>query len=246
MLFIKSKAITFFISGILFISLCLAVFNFGAHPYFQNWKKEKVLITEVKTEKKAVSLTFDDGPDPINTPVVLDNLKKHNAKATFFVMGSRAEKYPDILKRIASEGHEIGNHSYSHVDFNHKDNKFLLNEIERTNAIIYQITRQKPSLFRPPGGYLSYALVELTKDKDITIAYWTYKQDSKDWRGVRANQIANHIIKNIEPGQIIILHDGTPNGLETAKAVDILVEKLSNDGYEFVTMSELIRIGNEE
>ncbi|MBC7076420.1 MAG: polysaccharide deacetylase family protein, partial [Syntrophomonadaceae bacterium] len=89
-------------------------------------------------------------------------------------------------------------------------------------------------------------MVDLVRKENLIIAYWTYQQDSKDWRGIKASQIANHIIQNIKPGQIIILHDGGPNGMETVKAVDMLIPELTNQGYRFLTVSELIELENKE
>ena len=243
---IKKRSISIFFTGILFIGLSAGAYNLALHPAMKDWVEQKVVINKIDTDRKIVALTFDDGPELKNTAVLLDILKKHNAKATFFLMGAKAEKYPMLVKRIAAEGHEIGNHSYSHPDFNKKNKEAIINEITKTDEIIYKLTGQKPYLFRPPGGYLSYALVDYTKQNNLTIAYWTYQQDSKDWRtGVKASRIASHIVKHIQPGQIIILHDGCPNGLETAKAMDILIPKLRSEGYEFVTMSELIKSGNK-
>jgi len=245
-LLLRKKTLNLFITGFFFIGLSIGTYNFAIHPNMNKWKEEKIVITDVKTSRKAVSLTFDDGPNPKNTPVVLDILKKHNARATFFVTGMHAQQYPSLIQRMVLEGHEIGNHSYSHADFNHKSTEFILNEIRKTNEIIFMLTKKKPALFRPPGGYLSYDMVALVKQEKMTIAYWTYQQDSKDWRGVNASQIANHVIENIKPGQIIILHDGCANGLQTAKAVDVIISKLSNQGYEFSTMSDLIKLAKKE
>jgi peptidoglycan/xylan/chitin deacetylase (PgdA/CDA1 family) len=229
--------------------LGFGTFNVALHPNMNKWKQEKAVVTLVKTSEKAVALTFDDGPDPLRTPAVLDSLNKHNAHATFFVVGNRAEKQPELLQIMASQGHEIANHSYSHSYSRFKSNKedIFKEEIGETSSIINKITSQNPVLFRPPGGYLSDNLVSLTKQDNIIIAYWTWQQDSKDWKsGNSGSSIANHIIKNIAPGQIILLHDGADNGLETAKAVDILLERLTKEGYRFVTMSELIKLGNME
>jgi Predicted xylanase/chitin deacetylase len=224
-------------------------FNVALHPNMEKWKQDKLLITQVKTTQKAVALTFDDGPDPQRTPAVLASLQKHNVHATFFVVGCRAEKYPELLQQIAAQGHEIANHSYTHSYAAFKSNKteVFQEELGKTNAIIKSLTGQTPSLFRPPGGYLSDNLVECTKQNQITIAYWSWQQDSKDWKnGNSGTSIANHIIQHIQPGQIILLHDGAENGLQTAQAVDLLLTRLMDEGYQFVTMSELIKLGDME
>ncbi len=234
-------------AGICFFGLSIGAYNFALHPNMHNWENQKLLIRQVKTDQKAVALTFDDGPDPVNTPALLEVLEKNNAKATFFVLGSRAEKQPDLIKKMAEAGHELGNHSYSHADFNGKSDEFILEEIKKTSDILCRLTGQTPEFFRPPGGYLSYAMVDLTKAEGLTIGYWTWQQDSKDWRdGTTAAQIAEHIKKNIAPGQIIVLHDGASNGEQTVKAMDILIPELNKQGYHFVTMSELLELENKE
>lgn len=242
----KRTAFFYLLSFLLVIMFTFRTYALAVHPNMENWKKEKIVVDKVITDKKIVALTFDDGPDAQFTPMILDVLKKHQARATFFVMGKKAEANPAILQRIAAEGHEIGNHSYSHPNFNRINKKTQLEEIDRTTFIIERITEQTPRLLRPPGGYLSYDLVATTKEKKMTIAYWTYQQDSKDWRnGVRAAAIANHVVKNIKPGQVIILHDGCPNGMQTAKATDMIISRLKKNGYSFITMSELIKLENQ-
>jgi peptidoglycan-N-acetylglucosamine deacetylase len=246
-LLFKKRTLGLVFTGIFLLGF--GTFNVALHPNMNKWKQEKLVITLVKTSQKVVALTFDDGPDPERTPAVLASLQKYNVHATFFVVGNRAEKYPELLQQVAAQGHEVANHSYSHNYAAFKSNKtdVFRDEIERTNTIIQNITSQTPTLFRSPGGYLSDNMVEFTKQNRITIAYWTWQQDSKDWKvGNSATYIANHIIKNIKPGQIILLHDGTENGLQTAQAVDILLAKLTSQGYRFVTMSELIKLGDKE
>ncbi len=243
------KTVGIVFAGIFFFGLTVGAYNynFAIHPNMHNWEKEQLIIRQVNTDQKAIALTFDDGPNAVNTLELLEVLEKHKAKATFFVLGNKAEKQPDMLKKMTQAGHEIGNHSYSHADFNGKSDEFILEEIKKTNDIINQITGHTPKFFRPPGGYLSYAMVDLTKQEGLTIGYWTWQQDSKDWRdGTTSVQIAKHIKKNIKPGQIIVLHDGVSNGMQTVKAMDLLIPDLNQLGYRLVTLSELLELENEE
>ncbi|MEQ8200786.1 MAG: polysaccharide deacetylase family protein [Syntrophomonadaceae bacterium] len=244
---IRKRTLGLLFTGIFLLGL--GSYNIALHPNMNQWKSEKKVVTLVATNEKAVSLTFDDGPDAETTPAVLDSLARHNVRATFFVVGYRAEKLPLLLKTMAAQGHELGNHSYSHnySQFKKNDIAIFQSEIEQTNTIISQATGKTPALFRPPGGYLSDKMVEFVNNYPMTIAYWTWQQDSKDWRsGNKAEDIARHIVANIRPGQIIILHDGADNALETARAVDLLLTRLTADGYRFVTMSELIQLGKSE
>jgi len=243
----KKRTAAAIFSALIFMSLSLGAINLAVHPNMRQWIDNKQIITEVSTSERVIALTFDDGPDPINTPEILRHLKKYGAKATFFILGKKAERYPQIVQQIVKDGHEIGNHSYSHADFNNKSKDFIINEIRLTNDIIFRLTGQKCTLFRPPGGYLSDSLVnEIVPQENMQIAYWSYIQDSKDWvNGKSAKKIANYILKHIAPGQIIILHDGSSNGINTAKAVDYLLEELTKLDYQVVSVSELIKLENQ-
>lgn len=244
-LVMRKKNIALFLSAMVFFGLSWSSYRLATHPAMKKWQQEKILISQVKTSDRVVALTYDDGPDPVNTPAVLDALKKHHAQATFFVLGKRAVNHPDIIKRINREGHEIGNHGYNHPDYNKYNKQAISDDITKTSDVIRKMTRKNPSLFRPPGGYLSYDMVDICKNNNLTIAYWTYQQDSKDWRnGVQAGQIAGFITKRLQPGQIIVLHDGAPNGLQTARATDLLLTNMEKQGYRVVTTSELIEMGN--
>lgn len=233
-------------SGILFAGLFIGFYNFALHVNMDYWVKNHLVITRVNTKDKVVALTFDDGPDGAKTAAVLKSLAKYQVHATFFVVGSKAEAQPDLLKKIVHDGHELGNHSYSHKDFNHMSGAVICNEIRSTSNIITKITGQKPVLFRPPGGYLSNELIRITQAEKVKIAYWSWETDSKDWKDNRSSkEIARHLCSHIAPGQIIILHDGCSNSMATAQAVDLMLAELSKQGYRFVTMTELINLENK-
>jgi peptidoglycan/xylan/chitin deacetylase (PgdA/CDA1 family) len=118
----RTAGVLFF--GIFFLGIGLGFYNFALHPNMFNWEKEGILIREVRTDQKVIALTFDDGPDPVNTKALLEVLEKYKIQATFFVLGKRAEKHPELLKKMVEAGHEIANHSYSHADFNGKSDEY--------------------------------------------------------------------------------------------------------------------------
>lgn len=243
---VKKNRLFQVISAILFVSLSIGYFQLSAHPMMDKWEQEKILVSRVNTSLPVVALTFDDGPVEETTGAVLDALQRHHASGTFFVLGQRAENQPELVRRMIREGHEVGNHSYSHANYNRLKTPAQMEDIFRTNQIIESVSGQPVRLFRPPGGYLSVAMVEKCRAAGLTIAYWTYQQDPKDWRnGAKAASIARSILSSLEPGQIIILHDGAPNARETAKALDILLPELNQRGYSCVTLSELMAMENK-
>lgn len=239
----RRRSLLWLFSGFLFIGLSLGVIELAGHPMLGKWQKEKTVVSRVDTEKPAVALTFDDGPDARNTRAVLDALKTNHARGTFFLLGQRAQAHPELVKRMVAEGHELGSHSFSHADYNKLGTGAQMEDILRSNRIIQELGGQEVRLFRPPGGYLSVAMVDGCKKADLTIAYWTYQQDSKDWRnGMQPAQISRYILAHLEPGQIILLHDGAPNGMATAQALNLLIPELKKKGYECLTFSQLLAL----
>jgi peptidoglycan/xylan/chitin deacetylase (PgdA/CDA1 family) len=242
LIFLKKKFFNIMMCGFFVCGLSLGTVQLAAHPRLEEWQRQNVVISQVKTDRKLVSLTFDDGPHPIHTAKISEILKNHDARATFFMTGQRAEKNPEIVQKVIADGHEIGNHSYSHVNYSHLDTEAQLYDFHKADKVITEITGYAPVLFRPPGGYLSTSMVEQCKSEGIKIAYWTYKQDSKDWRnGVKGDYIADFILQRVEPGQIIILHDGCSNSDETTLALTKLLPRLTAIGYQVVSMSELMK-----
>ncbi|OPA80643.1 polysaccharide deacetylase [Paenibacillus selenitireducens] len=200
-------------------------------------------VWDVPMNRKLVALTFDDGPDPNQTPEILDLLKKYDAKATFFVVGKKVALQPELLKREAKEGHEIANHTYNHIYFNYKVpvNK-LEKEISDTHALIAKHTGQQPHLFRPPGGMFNEQLIQLAKEKGYLVVLWSWHQDTKDWRSPGVNFIVQKVLNNIRGGDIILFHDWVegPKHSQTVEALKIILPALQEKGYSFVTVSQLI------
>ena len=222
------------------VSVIVLLFFLTSTSLIMSYNKgdENKIIKENSNENMEIAITFDDGPHPKETAKILDVLKKYDAKATFFVVGKHVKWYPDSVIRASKEGHEIGNHTYTHPDISTLSEEQLKTEIKDCENIIMEKTRQKPKVFRPPfGNYNKRCLEELSKDLGYTVVLWS-GVDVRDWQNPSSNQISNKIINNVKPGDIILLHDyGTEN---TIKALDTIIPSLQQKGYKFVTVSELL------
>ncbi|HUX47032.1 MAG TPA: polysaccharide deacetylase family protein [Desulfosporosinus sp.] len=191
------------------------------------------------TQEKVIALTFDDGPDPIDTPAVLDILKEKNVRATFFVLGQAAQANPNLLKRIVDEGHEIENHSFDH-DY---QQRHLVEEIKQTDHEVFVSTGVHTYFYRPPGGFLSKSQLETVKKNGFIVALWSV--DSKDWRNPGVKQIVDNVIKNVFPGAIILMHDGGYQRTQTVNALGPIIDALRDRGYRLATLSELKMLDSE-
>ncbi len=176
-------------------------------------KDRSVLPFHIPDDQK-ILLTFDDGPDPDITPRVLDILDRYNHRAIFFVIGSKAEKHPDIIREIASRGHIIGNHTYYHSPWNNfLGARHLESEIRRTDETVFRAIGVRPTLFRPPLGISAHFLRSLMKRTGHTVVGWDVR--SLDTRGEKVDVIRRRIQRHITEGSIVLLHDR----LETAPAL---------------------------
>jgi peptidoglycan/xylan/chitin deacetylase (PgdA/CDA1 family) len=194
---------------------------------------------------KVVALTFDDGPSPIWTPKILDELKKANIKATFFMLGEHVAKYPEVARRVAEEGHEIGNHTYDHHVLLYYKLEELEKEIKDAERIIQKVTGKTTRYFRPPKAWLTAQEKKKISELGYKVILWSL--NSKDWVTFDDKYIVKYIVRHIKPGDIILFHDSggvfsTEGGdrHETVKTIPRLVEALTKKGYRFVTISELL------
>lgn len=187
----------------------------------------------VNTQEKVVALTFDDGPDPLYTGAVLDILRDKEVKATFFILGKNASENPNLLQRISDEGHEIGNHGYSH---SYTSSRFV-QELIRTNEIVYQSTKKQTQFYRPPGGLISESVIAGVKEQGQILTLWSI--DSKDWQNPGPARIIQNVVNKCFPGAIILLHDGGEKREQTIQALSKIIDQLTQQGYRFVTVSEL-------
>lgn len=188
---------------------------------------------------KRIAITFDDGPHPRKTAEVLSVLAEYSVRATFFVVGENAKYYPDLVMREAAEGHEIGNHTYHHKPMRKCKEGEGKCEITEASDMIKSITGKAPVLFRPPEGSYSSSTVELARACGCDIVLWNV--DTRDWAMSKTEEIVANVKKNVCNGSIILFHDFTRDGSHTVEALKILLPYLRSEGYEFVTVSELIR-----
>lgn len=204
----------------------------------------KIFFLGGPTDQKRVALTFDDGPDPRFTNDVLDVLKQYNVRGTFFLLGSRAVAYPEIVKRIQSEGHVIGNHTYFHPNLvKDSDLESLEREVTRTENALNDIVGFRTRLFRPPYGFLYNELVEKLAEMQYLVIGWTV--DSLDWQEDPPEVIASNVLDNVQPGANILMHDGADwdgDRTNTIKALHQIIPSLQEQGYEFVTIPELLSV----
>ncbi|WP_145939642.1 polysaccharide deacetylase family protein [Paenibacillus glacialis] len=235
-----TRILTIFTIANLFINTTYAAPHSTLGKGREYYEKRGDIVWEVPTQKKVIALTFDDGPDYTKTPEILSLLKKYQAKATFFVVGNRVEKFPQLVKQASLEGHEIGNHSFDHPSFQNIPRTKLLNELTRTQEAIYKATGQKPTLFRPPGGSYNESAVNICKDNQLLMILWSWDQDTKDWTSPGVNKIVNKVLNNVDNGDIVLMHDYVHNSIQTVDALKIILPELIKRGYSFVTVSDLI------
>jgi len=193
--------------------------------------------------QRQVALTFDDGPDAVYTPQVLDMLKKYNVKATFFLIGNRAQKHPEIVKRMVREGHEIGNHTYTHPNLPKILPEHFQWQIKEADNIISRQIGYHPRFFRPPYGAINEEQIKWLASQKYTVVNWNV--DSLDWKGLSADKVADNILSNIHFGAIILQHSAGGKGEDltgTIKALPKIITKLRADKVSFVTVSGLLKL----
>ncbi|PIR76217.1 MAG: hypothetical protein COU32_03020 [Candidatus Magasanikbacteria bacterium CG10_big_fil_rev_8_21_14_0_10_42_10] len=210
-------------------------------PASQVFGKTERTLPLQEISEKTVALTFDDGPNGTYTEQVLDILEREQIHATFFLIGKNAEAYPDIVKRIASDGDVIGNHSYSHSFFlPFYQEKKAEQELALTNTIITDETGVTPTLFRPPHGWKTPHLLHAARKEGLTVVTWN--DMTIDYVAyVKSGKIAKEILEGVKPGSIIVLHDGLNllsdiDRRQTIDALEVIIKTLKEEGYSFVTL----------
>ena len=196
------------------------------------WLPSSWLVAQVNGINDSVYLTFDDGPDPTWTPALLDLLREHDAKATFFLIGGLAEAEPALVQRIVDEGHRLGNHSWRHQKFHMLPVAEQMDEIQRTDRLLQRHDGQSRHDFRPPRGLLTWRMLLSLVSRRTRIAYWSY--DSLDHRDCSAEAIVDVFERHpLKAGDIILMHDDAHKALQ---ALCIMLPRWCANGWRFDTL----------
>ena len=198
----------------------------------------QITFSFVHVDGPYIALTFDDGPSAKLTPKLLDLLAAHHLKATFFVIGENVSEHPEIVARAAREGHEIGNHTWSHPNLGKMSDDAVRRQLQRTEDAIKSAIGARPTLLRPPYGSITARQKRWIHDEfGYAIILWDV--DPLDWKRPGAEVVRNRIVKQTRPGSIVLAHDIHPG---TIDAMPATIEQLEANGFKFVTVSELIQM----
>lgn len=229
----KYRVFTFLLIFSLFAS---SLFLIGDNSAVLTSGEQRIIpIYSVKRDDNAISITFDCawGADDIDK--IISVLENHNCKATFFVLGTWAENYPDAIKKLYENGHEIANHSYNHDYYTKLSEEDMLNDIKKCNESIKSIIGSSPTLFRAPSGDYNNGVIKATQKASMTYIQWNI--DSLDWKGLTSDEMLERILPKVKNGDILLFHNGTAH---TAESLDRILTELRNKGFSFLKVSDLI------
>ena len=220
--------------------VCLALVQMGligAGRMVMGVLSQKIIpIYRVDTGgEKKIAISFDATWGADYTPRLLEILREEKIKATFYLAGFWIEKYPDMVKKIAAAGHELGNHTYSHPHLNSLGEEEIKKELMQTHEMIKELTGKSCTVFRPPFGEYSNKVINVAKDCGYQTIIWDV--DSLDWKNLSAQQIHQRIVEKVKPGSIVLMHNA---GLNTPDALPGIIKELKEKGYKFITTSELL------
>ena len=197
------------------------------------------------SDSNSIALTFDDGPHPDGTPAVLDRLAEMNAKATFFVIGQYVKRWPDLVRRMADEGHQVENHSYDHSHVGmFRGESYWRDQLNRTNDEIEKITSIRPQCFRPPMGFKHHPMYRAVRAEGLTMVTWTHR--GRDGVATTADRILHRLLRHAGSGDILVLHDGIdPNRTRktqpTLDAVGPFIQKMMDRGLQPVRLDQMLK-----
>ena len=215
----------------LVVGLCLMLFLAGFWKNGEAWEADADVDADIGEEKR-IAITFDDGPHRLYTPKLLDGLKERGIHATFFLVGENIGNNEALVKRMAEEGHLIGNHTFSHVQLTKMKKEDACREVQQTNERLCAVTGAPVLYIRPPYGSWND---ELQAEIPMTVTLWNL--DSEDWKSQNTGKIVELVESEAKEGSIILLHDIFDTSVEAALRI---VDDLTAQGYTFVTVDELL------
>ena len=218
------------ILALLLVSVCAG----ARQPEGQITEAAAKTVAVPEDEIKYVALTFDDGPSPRCTPQLLDGLKARDVRATFFVVGCQVEKDPDIVVRMAAEGHQVGNHSYDHKELGKLSVREAAEDMEKNDVLLRRLLGAGDYWVRPPYGLLSES-----ERQALAVPVIGWSLDTEDWKSKNAEKILDILYRQVSDGDIILLHDRYLNSVSAALQA---IDHLQQQGYRFVTVSELLAL----
>lgn len=202
----------------------------------------EVVLRGVRISAPVIAITVDDGPTPWYTPEVLAILGRHHAKATFFVIGASAVRYPDLVRSELAAGCEVGSHTWSHPRMDRLSDAQAAIQVARGEEALESVTRRQPLFFRPPRGFVTPAILRAAASDGMRTVLWNASLDHVADRTAR--DAARRVLRRIGPGDVILMHDGGGHSRAISiAALDIVLADLGRRGYRFVTLSELYRLG---
>lgn len=219
-------------------ALCaVALITFADTPEFiaASAAKKQLPIYCVERDQKMISISFDAAWGNEDTQTLIDTLAQYNVKATFFVIGQWAEKYPESVKALSDAGHEVMNHSNDHAHFNALSTDEIISNLDAANDKIESITGVRPTLFRPPYGEYDDHVIAAVRSIGMEPIQWSV--DSLDWKDLSAKEITKRVTSKVEPGSIVLFHNAAKH---TPEALPAILEYFASEGYTVVPISELI------
>ena len=236
--------------GLFAVSFVLLIYYLNYFVYY-GFGDDINVFRRGTPEVKAVVLTFDDGPNLQYTPRILDILDRYQVPATFFMVGKEVEQYPELARTIVRKGYEIGNHTYSHRNLYGQRQELIYQEIERANRVIESVTGERPLFFRPPRGVYTEPVLDVTRENRQLVVLFSLS--GMDWAELPPRMIANRVLSQVRPGDILLLHDSgdliTNEGGDrnnTVEALPLIIEGLEQQGYRFLTLSQMLVLSGME
>jgi len=218
----------------------------SAWTSMQKWRKSIVLFSKNHENVyingpnfKKVALTFDDGPDQVITPAIINILATHNVKGNFFFLGSRIKEHPDVVKDAFNQGNLVLSHSYNHVVLTKLGKEAVRKEIQDTGEAIKSVIGKEPAILRTPYGDTNAQVAAISKQEGYSIVLWSI--DTLDWSQKEAQNIVNNVIANVRNGDIILMHSDSDK-VETKKALPLLIDELQKRNFEIVDLEDLLNI----